>query len=148
MENKEEIKINNVPSNNSFEIIDNTPKTENKNTKFNSYEILPEGNDSDDDLPILDEDGTSILKVPQNSPAHNYTESYSTKKVQIQNLMTEFKKTNSSNSRRDFKCLERHLEKLDDSEKKNIAFAEFKNKMVDTAKNDKNMNAVLKKLYA
>jgi len=61
--------------------------------------------------------------------------------------MLELKKANSSNARRDFKCLERHLEKIVEAEKKTLSFSEFKSKMVETAKNDKNMNVVLKKLY-
>jgi hypothetical protein len=49
--------------------------------------------------------------------------------------------------RKELKCLERHYDKLVESEKKNILFCEFKSRMVETAKNDKNMNNVLKKLY-
>lgn len=147
MENQEnqEIKINNMPSNSSFEIIGDTPKTENKSTKFNSYEILPE--EDNDDIPMLDEDETDVLKVPQNSPAHTYTESYQTKKMQIQNLMMLLKQTNTSHSRREFKCLERHFEKMVEAEKKSLIFSEFKSKMIETAKNDKNMNEILKKMY-
>lgn len=134
-----------IPSNNSFEIIDNTPKTDTETKKFNSYEILPLNDDVDnDDIPILDEDGTELLKVPQNSPSNTFTESYQTKKVQVQGLILELKKINA---RKELKCLERHYEKLDESEKKNIPYCDFKNKMIETAKYDKNMNGVLKKLY-
>lgn len=143
-----EIKI--IPSNNSFDIIGDTPKTgeASKNKKFSSYDILPETNESenDDDIPTLDEDGTQ-LKAPQNSPSINFKDTFMTKQTQIQNLICELKKDKSSNARRDIKCLERHLEKLYESEKNNLDFHEFKNKMIETAKNDKNMNVILKKLY-
>ncbi len=143
MENQE-IKIISLPSNNSFEIIGDTPKTDENTKKFNSYDILPSYNEDDEDIPVLDEDGTELLKVPHNSPSNTYAESYLTKKTQVQILMTELKK---KNMRKELKCLERHYDKLVESEKKNILFCEFKSKMVETAKNDKNMNDVLKKLY-
>lgn len=141
---EQEIKMKNVPSNNSFEIIDETPKTDTNTKKFSSYDILPSNNDNDEDIPILDEDCTESLKVPNNSPQVTFTESYQTKIVQIQNMIADLKK---NNMRKEIKCLERHCEKLIDSEKKNLPFLEFKNKMLETAKNDKNMSSILKKMY-
>lgn len=145
----QEVKIQTVPSNSSFDIIGDTPKTgEDNNNKFSSYAILPEANDNDndDDIPNLDEDGTQ-LKVPFNSPEVRFKENFLTKKTQIQNLVNELKKDKNTNARRDIKCLERHLDKLCESEKNNVNFYEFKNKMIENAKNDKNMNVILKNLY-
>jgi hypothetical protein len=146
--------IHKTVSTQSFEILGETPKTNNKDC---SYDVLPndsslEKNDYDDEPQILDEDIENIndidnkLYVPYNSPLK---ESYYSKKEQVKNVMLLLKESGiNAKTRREIRALERHLEKLEENEKNDVDYFKFKTMMVENAKNDKNMNQSLKELYS
>lgn len=144
----------------SFEVLGETPKTNNKEC---SYDILPndsgleQNNDYDnydnyDNEPqMLDEAIDDIMQVPQNSPQKGNLkpDSYGSKKEQIKNAIYLLKECGQNmKTRREIRSLERHLEKLEESEKTNVDYLKFTNMMKTNVKTDKNMNEYLKKIYS
>jgi len=105
----------------------------------NSYCIISESNDDFDDEYYNIDESCDELQIQRNTP-----EKYVLKKDEIELLLGNCKKEKNS---KNVKILERHLTKLLESEKKNVLFEEFEKSMIITAKNDKNMNPILKKLY-
>jgi hypothetical protein len=129
---------------NTYEILDETPKSDNKNQNFGSFDVLAQ----DDDLPILDDDSDKSQNG-QNVVEQQYALSeYSFKKTEVETLLARLKKAGMcTKDKKDIKCLENHLQKLNDSEKNGVSFFTFNEMMETNTKNDKKMNPYLKKLY-
>jgi hypothetical protein len=139
-------KFNNILSSQSFEVLGETPKT---NDKDCSYDIL----DDDNEPQTLDEDiidNNDKIKVQHDFLEKNYLqkENYSFQKERTKNAIYLLKESKqNTNTRREIRSLERHLEKLEESEKNNVDYVKFKENMNENAKNDKNMNKSLRNLY-
>lgn len=136
--------IHTLSSTQSFEILEETPKTINKDF---SYDVLPNKDNLDDDD---NEPQTLDEEIVNNSPVKDIlqSDSFSLKKEQIKQMIRLFKESGqNTKTRREIRSLERHLEKLEESEKNNMDYEKFKATMIENIKNDKNMNQSIKKLY-
>jgi hypothetical protein len=146
---KETNKMHQTASTQSFEVLGDTPKTNNKEM---SYDLLPDENENENEPQLLDEtlDDNNTNQPPQISTQKKVSEadSYASKKDQINNTICQLRKSGqNSNIRKEVRALERHLEKLEEAQKNDIDYTKFKENMIENAKNDKNMNKSLKQLY-
>jgi|SRR3989344_5644047 len=133
-------------SSQSFDIINETPKTDDKKITFNA--------ENDSEMPKLDEDLISpeYVKVPCNTPTatKEQPDSYEHKKNQITEYM-QMLRTNQIYSpiriKREIVAFSRHLEKLLLAEKKGIPFEKFKNHIITSYQSNNNVHVALKNIY-
>jgi hypothetical protein len=146
--------MNHTGSTQSFDILDNnqTPKDDKKDN-FGSFDEIPSNNNmndmynEDDDLPILD-DEIGNEEEKKNVEKEEIKSGYEYKRMEIENIISKIMADcPGAKEKKDIKCLENHLEKLNDAENKKVNFEEFNKKMVTAAKCDKKMNSILKKVY-
>ena len=133
-------------SSQSFDVIGETPKTDNKyNKTFPTEEY-----DENDNVPKLDEDLSEHICVPCNTPRTSL-DSYAVKKNQItehiQTLKTN-KVYSPTQIRREIAAINRHLYKLLQAEKNGISFEEYKNRIVESYKLNNNVHVSLKNIYS
>lgn len=131
----------------SFDIIDETPKTGNTSQSFEN--ILTE---TDDDVKLDEELENSFVNVPCNSPAFSspdHDDNYSVKQNQISQILKTLKdaKTRDKKTKHEITALTRHLEKLCYAEKQGVKFEDYKQNIVNSYKLNKNTNEVLKNMY-
>lgn len=103
----------------------------------------------------LDED---LLDVPNNSPIHENAyirkhsfrlDNYILKQIQIKNIITELKESNrlKNKIKIEINALERHLNKLIMAEKSGEKYEDFRDRIIESYKTNKNVNQILRTLY-
>jgi hypothetical protein len=77
------------------------------------------------------------------------TESYETKRAQINSLIKTMKSPDyvDKKTQNEIRALTRHLDKLNDAQRRNVNFVEFKNANIVAYSRDKNVSTTLKNLY-
>lgn len=159
-------KVTTVPSTQSFDIICDTPTTNETNKKFPSGDNIVRS-DSDDYINLLDEEvgqnnnedadknndeedeqNDNLPPAPVNTPGLN-NNNYDTKITQTIEVIDQLKSMPADNkTKKTIKSLEKHLEKIKEAEKKGVSYDEFIMRMIDAVKNDKQMNKYLRNLYS
>jgi hypothetical protein len=120
---------------------------DNNNQSMNTID-----DDSDDEIPKLDDELIEHSSdVPHNTPdTTSIEENYETKKKQVTmniEMLKDPKQNISSHTRQDMRALKRHFERLVYAEKQNVSYDEFKSKIIESYKLDKNMSKLLRSLY-
>jgi hypothetical protein len=86
--------------------------------------------------------------VPNNTPVHTeMPENYEIKKKQIEMNIQILRGSKTSSARSEIRAMKRHLDKLEESMKNKVDFAEFRLKTAEKYKTDKNVNLILKRMY-
>ena len=145
----------NIQSNQSFDIISNTPTTNENNIKFPSSNNIVYNNSNDYDNLLdkeiekyNDEQYIIFPPAPSNTPILNIKDNFDTKITQITEVIDQLESTQSNNKiKKNIKSLKKHLKKIQTDKKKGMKYEEFIMKMINAIKNDKQINKHLKNLY-